>query len=178
MSKKKLLIVDDEENMRHMLDAMLKRHSYNISLAADGEAASAMIDAEHFDFILCDVRMPGMDGLEFLSKNRLLLENSTVIMMSAYGSVDMALEAMKVGAYDFISKPFKTDEVLLTLKKAEEREQLKKENKHLKMELQKRNPNSGFENIIGDNRGLKSVIDLAKKVAPYDTTVATTASGR
>jgi two-component system response regulator AtoC len=174
LSKKTLLVVDDEENMRHMLEAMLTRYDYSVSLATDGEQASLMLDEKHYDFILCDIRMPRMDGIEFLSHNRKALENSTVIMMSAYGSVDMALEAMKKGAYDFISKPFKTDEVLLTLRKAEEREQLKLENKQLRIELEKKNSNDGFGDIIGENKELKAVIDLAKKVAKYDTTVLVT----
>ena len=172
MKKKKLLIVDDEENMRHMLEAMLSRHNYEISAAEDGMQASALIQENDFDFILCDIRMPNMDGLEFLVNNIHDLSNSTVIMMSAYGSVDLALEAMKNGAYDFISKPFKTDEVLLTLKKAEEREQLKNENIQLKKVLEIRG--DGFSDIIGTSKKIKTIIDLAEKVAPYNTTVLVT----
>lgn len=169
MEQKKLLIVDDEENMRHMLEAMLSRYEYAISSACDGCEATKRLTQERFDFVLCDVRMPNMDGLSFLKRNDAALERSTVIMMSAYGSIDLAIEAMKAGAYDFISKPFKTDEVLLTLKKAEEREQLKRENTILKKELQKRV--DGFSAIIGKSKPLQAVIDLAEKVAPYDTTV-------
>ena len=169
MEQKKLLIVDDEENMRHMLEAMLSRYEYTITSACDGLEATNKITDEHFDFVLCDIRMPNMDGLTFLEQNGSVLKETTVIMMSAYGSIDLALEAMKAGAYDFISKPFKTDEVLLTLKKAEEREQLKRENFFLKEELRKRG--DGFSAIIGKSRAVQSVIDLAEKVAPYDTTV-------
>ncbi len=172
MKKKKLLIVDDEENMRHMLEAMLSRHNYEISAAEDGMQASALIRENDFDFILCDIRMPNMDGLEFLVSKAHDLKNSTVIMMSAYGSVDLALEAMKKGAYDFISKPFKTDEVLLTLKKAEEREHLKNENIQLKKVLEIRR--DGFCDIIGSSKQIKTIIDLAEKVAPYNTTVLIT----
>lgn len=172
MSKTRLLVIDDEENMRHMLEAMLKRHDYEISLAADGLEATELVAQEHFDFILCDIRMPGMDGLEFLKHNGSVLQNTTTIMMSAYGSIDLALEAMKAGAYDFISKPFKSDEVLLTLKKAEEREQLKKENRLLKSELNKRV--DGFSPIIGESEAVKKVLDIARKVAPYNTTVLIT----
>ncbi len=172
MVKKRLLVIDDEENMRHMLDAMLSRHNYEISSAKDGMQASVIIQEKDFDFILCDIRMPNMDGLEFLVSNAHHLKKSTVIMMSAYGSVDLALEAMKKGAYDFISKPFKTDEVLLTLKKAEEREQLKKENIQLKKVLDIRG--DGFTDIIGGSKKLKSIIELAEKVAPYNTTVLVT----
>lgn len=166
---KKLLIVDDEENMRHMLQAMLKRSSYEVVCAENGVNATEIVTNEEFDFILCDVRMPDMDGLEFLNHNKSTLQNTTVIMMSAYGSIDLAIDAMKMGAYDFISKPFKTDEVLLALKKAEEREQLRKENRFLKSELDKRE--GGFNKIIGHSKEITASISLAEKVAPYDTTV-------
>lgn len=172
MRKKRLLIIDDEENMRHMLRAMLSRYEYEIFSAGDGLEASRMVDNAEYDYILCDIRMPGMDGLKFLQHNARVLKDTTVIMMSAYGSIDLALEAMKAGAYDFISKPFKTDEVLLTLKKAEEREQLKKENRYLKNELYKRG--DGFSSIIGESKPITSIIRLAEKVAPYTTTVLVT----
>lgn len=169
---KKLLIIDDEENMCHMLEAMLSRHGYAIRTAQNGKEASSLVAMERYDFILCDVRMPIMDGLEFLQHNPENLKNTTVIMMSAYGSIDLALEAMKTGAYDFISKPFKTDEVLLSLKKAEEREQLKQENLSLKRELGKRG--DVFSIIVGKSKPLQSVLDLAEKVAQYNTTVLVT----
>jgi two-component system, NtrC family, response regulator AtoC len=172
LSLKKLLIIDDEENMRHMLEAMLSRHNYAINSAKDGGEATHLIKNENFDFILCDIRMPNMGGLEFLEQNSAILQNTTVIMMSAYGSIDLALEAMKAGAYDFISKPFKADEVLLTLKKAEEREQLKRENLVLRKELEKRG--EGFSQVVGKSKAIQSIIDLAEKVAPYDTTVLIT----
>lgn len=172
MNKLRLLIIDDEENMRHMLTEMLSKNNYLISSAKDGLEATELVSEDQFEFILCDVRMPGMDGLEFLRQNEGALDKSTVIMMSAYGSIDLALEAMKAGAYDFISKPFKTDEVLLTLKKAEEREQLKRENRLLKNELNKRG--DGFARIIGESREIKKIIDIAEKVAQYSTTVLIT----
>lgn len=172
MKGKRLLIIDDEENMLHMLQAMLSRYDYVIETAQDGQAASGLLEERSFDCILCDIRMPNMDGLSFLRHNSGRLANVTVIMMSAYGSIDLALEAMKAGAYDFISKPFKSDEVLLTLKKAEEREQLKQENLHLKKELQGRA--DGFDAIVGRSKVIKESVALAEKVAPYSTTVLIT----
>lgn len=171
---KTLLIVDDEENMRHMLQAMVSRHGYRVEGAADGEEALRLVSKRHFDFILCDVRMPGMDGLAFLAAGKDHLVDSTVIMMSAYGSIDTAIEAMKAGAYDFISKPFKADEVILTLKKAEEREALKRENLNLKEELEKMRGSSGFGTIIAKNSVMLALMKLAAKVAQYDTTVLIT----
>lgn len=169
---KRLLIIDDEENMLHMLQAMLSRYDYVIETAQDGLVASGLLEERRFDCILCDIRMPNMDGLAFLRHNETKLIDTTVIMMSAYGSIDLALEAMKAGAYDFISKPFKSDEVLLTLKKAEEREQLKQENLHLKKELQGRS--DGFDAIVGTSKAIQESVALAEKVAPYSTTVLIT----
>ncbi len=173
-SEKRLLIIDDEENMRHMLKAMLGRHNYKVTTADNGKTALQVVRSHSFDFILCDVRMPEMDGLEFLAAAKEYITSSTIIMMSAFGNVDLALEAMKAGAYDFISKPFKADEVLLTLKKAEEREALKIENRLLRNELEEYRGGRGFEALIGESSGLLSLIQLAKKVACYDTTILIT----
>ncbi len=173
-SERSLLIIDDEENMRHMLEALLSRNGYIIKSAGSGQEALELVQNDTFDFILCDIRMPGMSGLEFMKSASGKILNSTVIMMSAYGSVDLAIEAMKEGAYDFISKPFKTDEVLLTLKKAEERELLKKENRALREELEEERGTKEFDAIIGESNTIKSLLNLAKKVAPYDTTILIT----
>jgi len=112
-SQKRLLIIDDEENMRHMLSSLLKKSGYRVDTASDGADALEMVDQTLYDFILCDLKMPNMNGMEFFATARDKLWATTVIMMSAYGSIDTAVEAMKRGAYDFISKPFKPDEVLL-----------------------------------------------------------------
>ncbi|TFG44271.1 MAG: response regulator, partial [Syntrophobacterales bacterium] len=120
--RQKILVIDDEANMCHMLSAVLKRAGYSVDTATDGQAGLQQIGQEHYDFILCDIKMPVMGGMDFLRAAGARVGQSTVIMMSAYGSIDAAIEAMKLGAYDYISKPFKPDEVLLTLKKAEERE--------------------------------------------------------
>lgn len=166
-----LLIVDDEENMRHMLQAMVSRQGYSVETAVDGQDALDKIAGRHFDFILCDIRMPNMDGIAFLREAGTSIQTSTVIMMSAYGSIDMALEAIKAGAYDFISKPFKTDEVLLTLKKAEERETLKQENRLLKEQLHEIKAGEGFDKMVARSKSMHSLFTLARKVAPYATTV-------
>lgn len=169
--KRTLLIVDDEENMRHMLQAMVSRHGYSVETAGDGQEALTRIAEKHFDFILCDIKMPHMDGITFLRKAGQAIQTSTVIMMSAYGTIDMALEAIQAGAYDFISKPFKTDEVLLTLKKAEERELLKQENRLLKKQIQELKAGSVFDKMVAGSKPMQALFALARKVAPYDTTV-------
>jgi two-component system response regulator AtoC len=170
-SQKRLLIIDDEENMRHMLSSMLTKSGYRVSAASNGSEALNMVDQTLYDFILCDLKMPGMSGMEFFEAARDKLWASTVIMMSAYGSIDTAIEAMKKGAYDFISKPFKLDEVLLALKKAEERESLKRENRWLKERIRKIQDDYHFGNMVAKSKGMEAVFTIAEKVAQYDTTV-------
>ena len=137
MIPKRVLIVDDEENFRHMLSVILKKEGYDVEAASNGEEALQKISLSPFDQILCDIRMPKMDGLEFLTEVKKRAVDSTVIMMSAYGTVDIAIEAIKSGAYDYISKPFKPDEIILTLKKAEESELLRSENELLRKEVKR-----------------------------------------
>lgn len=171
----KLLIIDDEENMCHMLRAITERHGYVVTTANNGKEGLALAEEGSFDFILCDIRMPVMDGMTFLEKGRGLLSETTVIMMSAFGSIDTALEAMKAGAYDFISKPFKSDEVILTLKKAEEREALKAENKRLREEInQIKTSKTKFGRMVSVSAGMKEIFSLCLKVGSYDTTVLIT----
>lgn len=169
-----ILIIDDEENMRHMLQTMLLRYGYTVSTAKNGATGLAMIDEQPFDFILCDVKMPQMSGMDFLKAGGDRLQNSTVIMMSAFGSIDMAIEAMKLGAYDFISKPFKNEEIRLTIKKAEERERLKKENIELKNRIQRMGGNLSFANMVGRSPAIQAVFAIALKVARFDSTVLIT----
>jgi two-component system response regulator AtoC len=171
LSQKRLLIIDDEENMRHMLSAMLSKSGYQVDTASDGLEALGIIDHQLYDFILCDIKMPHMDGMQFLKAAKEKILSSTVIMMSAYGSIDTAIEAMKLGAYDYISKPFKSDEVHLTLKKAEERENLKKENRWLRERIRKISKENHFGNMVGKSKAMQTVFALAEKVAQYDTTV-------
>jgi two-component system response regulator AtoC len=174
MAKKHILIIEDEANMRHMLEVLLRRSGYEVKTAADGQEGLKVIESQVFHSILCDIKMPRMDGMAFLKAAADKLKDTTVIMMSAYGTVDTAIEAMKLGAYDYISKPFKTDEVLLTLKKAEERERLKKENLQLKDQIQRIEKSYNFSNIVARSKAMQSIFDLIKKVADYKTTVLIT----
>jgi two-component system response regulator AtoC len=174
MTIKRILIIEDEANMRHMLEVLLRKASYEVKAAADGQEGLEVIEREGFHFILCDIKMPRMDGMAFLKSATDKLKDTTVIMMSAYGTVDTAIEAMKLGAYDYINKPFKTDEVLLTLKKAEEREGLKSENLKLKDQIQRIEKSYTFSNIVAKSKAMQSIFDLIKKVADYKTTVLIT----
>jgi two-component system response regulator AtoC len=170
-NKKRLLIIDDEENMRHMLTAMLKNFDYEVQSAADGQQGLRLMDETDFDFVLCDIKMPNMDGMTFLSEAGKRKGETTIIMMSAYGSIETAIAAMKNGAYDYISKPFKADEVQMTLKKAEERERLKRENRLLRERISHIEENYRFRNMIGKSSTMKDVFKLVEKVAQYNTTV-------
>jgi two-component system response regulator AtoC len=168
MSSKRILIIDDEENMLHMLKTILSKEGYEIITAGNGIEGLEKIETNLFDTILCDLRMPEMDGLSFLKTVKVKNTDSTIIMMSAYGTIDLAVEAMKQGAYDYISKPFKPDEIILTLKKAEERERLRKENILLKKEIKKE---FGFENIITKNDKMLQIFETIHKISDYDTSV-------
>ncbi len=172
--QKRILIIDDEENMRHMLQTMLTRYGYDIYTAQDGAEGLEKITDHPFDFVLCDVKMPRMNGMEFLKAGRDRLFSTTVIMMSAYGSIDMAIEAMKLGAYDFVSKPFKNEEIRLTIKKAEERERLKKENIELKDRIRRIGGDLSFGNMVGRSPAIQAVFSMALKVARFDSTVLIT----
>ena len=172
--EKKILVIDDEENMRHMLQTMLSRYGYTVSAAKDGADGLARLAAEHFDFVLCDVKMPQMTGMEFLKAGREHLMTATVIMMSAYGNLDMAIEAMKLGAYDFISKPFKNEEIRLTIQKAEERERLRRENIELKDRIWRMAGSLSFGDMVGRSPAMQQVFSMALKVARFDSTVLIT----
>ncbi|MDF1577285.1 MAG: sigma-54 dependent transcriptional regulator [Desulfurivibrionaceae bacterium] len=170
----RLLIIDDEQNMRHMLKIMTEGAGYSAVTAEDGLKALALLKENEFDFILCDVKMPNMNGMDFLQASAACRGDAPVIMMSAYGTIDLALEAMKGGAYDFISKPFKVDEVVMALRKARERENLRRENQHLRNRLRHLEGGSRFAGMIGKSEPMRAVFGLAEKVARYSTTVLIT----
>ena len=171
MVPRKILVVDDEENFRHILSVILRKERYEVETASNGEEALQRISNTTFDQVLCDIRMPGMDGLDFLKEVRKTEGDANVIMMSAYGTLDTAVEAMKLGAYDYISKPFKPDEIILTLKKAEERERLRKENELLRKEVRRE---YSFDNIVSKNEKMQSIFEMVQKVAQYKSTILIT----
>ena len=169
--KKRILVVDDEENLRHMLSVILRKQGYTVDSAENGGVALAMATAQRYDFILSDIMMPLMDGTQFLKEAVRQGVSATIIMMSAYGTIDTAIECMKLGAYDYISKPFKNDEIVLVLKKAEERERLKEENSRLREEVRRE---FSFQNIISRNGRMQEVFTLIGKVCDFKTTVLIT----
>lgn len=167
----KVLVVDDEENIRHMLTLVLKKAGYTVRTVDNAQAGLDALMAEPWDMVLSDIRMPGMTGHDLLDTLRERGMEATVIMMSAYGDRDTALEAIKRGAYDYISKPFKKDEVLLTLRKAEERERLRRENMRLREETRR---SFSFDNIIARSTPMQVVFRTVRKIAGYKSTVLIT----
>ncbi len=167
----RVLIVDDEENMRDMLKVLLLEEGYECDAAGDGIKALQMLGEERFDFVLCDIRMPNLDGPGLLEEIKKKGIQTTVIMMSAYGTIETAIDTMKQGAYDYIPKPFRTDEIILTLRKAQERERLMRENVILRSAAA---GEYSFDNIVTRNPQMREILEMVKKVAPYKSTVLIT----
>jgi two-component system, NtrC family, response regulator AtoC len=165
---RRVLVVDDEENLRLVVRTFLRRDGYEVETAANGEEALRLLETFGPDFVLTDVRMPKMGGLDLLSTLKAKGAEVTVIVMSAYGSLDLAIEAIKAGAYDYIAKPFKPEELLLTLKKAEERESLRRENRALKQEIRQK---ARFEELTAKSSEMQGVFKTVAKVADFKTTV-------
>jgi len=168
----RVLVVDDEEPMRHMLDLMLRRAGFDVLLADSGEAALKLLDTADVDVMLSDVRMSGIGGLALVERAAQRDQTLTILVMSAFGSVELALDAMKLGAYDYISKPFKQDEVVLALRKAEERERLRRENAQLRDRLRDLGERVGrLGDMLIHSERMHAVAARVRKVAPYKTTV-------
>ncbi len=165
---RKVLVVDDEENIRLVLQTLLRKHEYEVETADSAERALAVLPDFKPEFVLADVRMPGMSGIELCTAIRARGSEAAIIVMSAYGSVELALEAIKAGAYDYVAKPFKQDEVLLVLAKAEERESLRRENRALKEAVRQERE---LTELLGQSDAIRKVLRLIDKVAEYRTTV-------
>jgi two-component system response regulator AtoC len=166
-----VLIIDDEAGMRHMLRLVLEKEGYRVTGAENGRQALDYLQHGSFDIILCDIRMPEMDGVTFLKELKLCDIGGPVIMMSAYGTIDTALECLKAGAYDYISKPFKPDEVILTLRKAQEKMRLQRENSLLRKKLSR--TSNGYE-VIYQSAVMDRLMSLVSKVAGAPSPVLVT----
>ena len=167
----KILVLDDELGLRHTLTLILEADGHEMRSASNGDAALEMLKENDADIVLCDVRMPGMDGLTFLDRYQERNGRALVIMMSAYGDDDDALGAIKRGAHDFISKPFRADQVLLVVGKAIEREGLRQQVEQLRGELAALQAPAG---IVGKSPALTQAVAIARKVARHPSTVLIT----
>ncbi len=163
---RRVLIADDEESIRHVLTELLSERGYEVRAVADGDEAARELAARDYDALVTDVRMPKLNGLELIRAAQSTSPETTIIVMSAYGSHDLAIEALKAGAYDYLGKPFRPDEVLLVLRKAEERERLRRENLILRREMSRRAPQ-----LVAEGPAMKEVLRVVQKVAPAPTTV-------
>ncbi len=167
----RILVVDDEENIRFAASNILKSSGYDVADASNGEDAFVELKRQPYDFVICDIKMPKMDGMELLRTLQHNKVETTVIMMSAYGTIDSALESIKAGAYDYIPKPFKPDALVLTVKKAEERLRLYKENATLRRAVAR---DYDFSAIVGKSEKIVGILNDIKKVAGLKTTVLVT----
>ena len=167
----RLLIVDDDAGLRQSLALLLGESGYQVDAEGDPERALKRASVEDFDLILCDVRMPKMDGVTFLRRYRAEGGEALLIMMSAYGNEDAAIAAMREGAYDYLQKPFRPDEVTMTIRKAAEREKLRREVEELRSSL-----GAGVvqDLVVSESRSMRDLLDLASRVARHNTTVLIT----
>ena len=171
MFKDKILVADDEKSMREFLEIMLKKEGYKVTLASNGEEVMKLIEKDIFDLALVDIRMPRQDGISVLKRIKSISPETVVIVITAYASADTAIKAMKEGAYDYITKPFKIDEIKLIIQNALEKKHLQKENLLLKQVVRDR---YHFENIIGQSSRMLELYDLLEKVAPTKTNILIT----
>jgi DNA-binding NtrC family response regulator len=161
----KILVVDDEHLIRWSLEQSLIKQGYDVATAASGEEAVKQVQDEAPELVLLDIQLPGMDGLEVLEKVKEIDGEIIVVMVTALGVLETAVKAMRLGAYDYINKPFNLDELSIIVKKALETRQLRKEVAHLRSAQASK---FGIDNIIGDSRHMKQVLDMVRKVAKSD----------
>src|SRR6476659_6591074 len=164
-----ILVIDDEEIMREILETLLTREGYEVRLAASGAEGLELARAVPFDAAIVDIMMPGLDGIATLDELKRIDEDLAVIIITAYASVESAISAMKGGAFDYVTKPFKNEEVLVVLRNAMERRRLVSENRELLKERHGRYHN--FANIIGKSPRMRQVFDLIIQAAPSRSTI-------
>ena len=164
-----ILVVDDEEIMREILETLLTRDGYDVRVASSGAEGLELARALPFDAAIVDIMMPGLDGIATLDELKRIDEDLAVIILTAFASVESAISAMKAGAFDYITKPFKNDEVLVVVRNAMERRRLVNENRSLRQNIQERYHK--FANIIGKSPRMRQVFDLIIQAAPSRSTI-------
>jgi len=168
MTEPRVLVVDDEKSMRELLAITLERQGYEVSVAEDGEVAIQAVRRDGFDVIITDLRMPNADGLQVLRAAKEHTPETVVIVITAVGSTETAVEAMKLGAYDYITKPFKLDEIHVIIRRALERKRLRDENLYLRKQLETQHR---FDNIVGKSARMAEIFDTIRKIADSPSTV-------
>jgi two-component system NtrC family response regulator len=168
MNRSLILVVDDDSSVRRVMKMQLEEAGYEVALAASGEQARTMIDEQQPKLVITDLRMPSADGIELLRYVRDQHLETTVIIITAFGSVESAVEAMKVGAYDYVTKPIDYEALVLAVDRAMERQNLLEEVRNLRSALDQK---YGFENIVGRAKSLLRVLEMASRVAQRDATV-------
>ncbi len=168
MSGEKILVIDDSPEILILFSEYLKAEGFEVDTSSDGAAGTELIEKKFYDLIITDLKMPGMDGMKVLEFAMNHSPDSMCIMLTGYGTVKNAVEAIKLGAFDYLTKPVKMDEILVTLQRALEYRSLKQENIHLRNQLKKK---YRFENIIGDHEKMQKVFEIIEKVADTDSTI-------
>lgn len=169
--KPRILVVDDEESIREFLEIMLKKEGYEITTAEDGAVAKEVLTKKSFDMVISDLQMPNMTGLELLKHVRESYPDLVFMMITAFGTTESAVEAMKMGAYDYLTKPFKIDEVRINVANALRSKNLEVENRVLKKEMVKE---YSFQNMIGNSEPMHRVFDLVKRVSQAPSNILIT----
>jgi DNA-binding NtrC family response regulator len=167
----RILLIDDEPRMLSLLNSLLKAEGYDVSSIQDSSKVPGILGSESFDLMITDIRMTPLDGMELLKIARQVHPEMPVIILTAFGSVETAIEAMKLGTFDYVTKPFKMDELLITIQRALEYSRALFENQELREELVGRYK---FENIVAESPAMRNVCEMIKRVAPADTTVLIT----
>ncbi|MGB2697051.1 MAG: sigma-54 dependent transcriptional regulator [Candidatus Zixiibacteriota bacterium] len=168
MDKARIMVIDDEESMCKFMQIMLKKEGYEVTTTQSSYEALDILKQRNQDLIIADLKMPELNGLELLSRVKALDPDASFIVMTAYASVDTAIEALKKGAYDYLTKPFKVDEIRITIKKVLEQKRIKRENISLKKQLKKE---FSFDNFIGSSPQILELRKMVEKVAQSDSTV-------
>src|SRR5688500_1368758 len=171
MSDARVLVVDDEASMRELLGIMLRKSGYAVTPADGGEAALELLRTASFDLVITDLRMRKVDGLAVLRAAKEHSPHTVVLVVTAFASTETAVEAMKLGAYDYVTKPFKLDELKLTIANALERKRLQDENRELKRQLR---TERGFDSFVGKSRRMLEVFETIRKTADSGSTVMIT----
>ena len=166
--KARILVVDDEQSMREFLEIFLRREGYEVATAADVDTAIVHLESDEIDLVITDMQMPDKTGLDLLLSAREVSPDTILIVVTAFGTTDSAIAAMKEGAYDYLTKPFKVDELRIVIEKALEKKLLSNENRRLRRELRTR---SRDRNIIGHSAPMQAVFDLIARVAETKTNV-------